>query len=205
MIRNSLVIISTIIIGFTSLDARVNPFEPTQTFIEEREALIVSLIKKDIIEEPKKAEDINQTVAVVVPVVPIVEKKKEILKPVEEIIVIKSKTKPEVIKTYKYNLLSFVNLQIRKDIMSLSSKYKMKKYFKIKEENKLVFDFIAKKRFFTQRETISTHKDFKKIIIGAHPEKKYFRVVIQTKEKLSKYKINIDKKGKITIKYRVKN
>ncbi len=205
MIKNSLVIISTIIIGFTSLDARVNPFEPTQTFIEEREALIVSLIKKDIIEEPKKAEDINQTVAVVVPVVPIVEKKKEILKPVEEIIVIKSKTKPEVIKTYKYNLLSFVNLQIRKDIMSLSSKYKMKKYFKIKEENKLVFDFIAKKRFFTQRETISTHKDFKKIIIGAHPEKKYFRVVIQTKEKLSKYKINIDKKGKITIKYRVKN
>ena len=204
MIKNSLVIIFTMFLGFTSLHARVNPFEPTQTFIEEKEALILSLAQVETVVK-KEAEDANKTIEIASVVDKKLEKKPEVMKPIEEIIIIKSKIKPEVIKTYKYNLLSFVDLKIRKDIMSLSTKYKLKKYFKIKEENKLVFDFIAKKRFFTQRETISTHKDFKKIVIGAHPEKKYFRVVIQTKEKLSKYNVNIDKNGKVTIKYRVKN
>ena len=77
--------------------------------------------------------------------------------------------------------------------MSIATKYKLKNHFILKDENKIVFDYVGKKRFYTKREVLSSHKDFKKIIIGAHPEDYYFRIVIQTQNNVIKYKTTIDK------------
>ena len=201
MMKISLAIISLSIIFTSTLNARLNPFIPTKTYLEEKDALlnVSPTVKK---EEPIiKVKEIETTKAIV----PI-----KVKKPVEEIIlkeplklVVKDKNitkivlKPREVKTYKYNLLPFVDIHITDDIMNLHTKYKLKKHFILKDENKLVFDYVGKKRFYTKRETLSSHNDFKKIIIGAHPENYYFRVVIQTQEDVSKYKVTIN--GLITI------
>ncbi len=217
MIKISSVTVSLLMLFVSSLEARLNPFEPTKTYLEEKEVLLNTpveikqepIVKKKKIEIPK---DIIKKVE------PIVVKKEDITppvkekKPAEEIILkepikivvadlntTKVVVKPREIKTYKYNLLSFVDMHITDDIMNIQTKYKLKQHFTLVEENKLVFDYIGKKRFYTKRETLSSHKDFKKIIIGAHPEDYYFRIVIQTQEKVSKYKVTISKNGLVTI------
>ena len=186
MIKNSLIIISTLMLAVCLLNARANPFQPTQTYKEEKSALLKSLNNSMI-----NQKNDSRTIKLIPQDNP---------KNLEEIIVKKTVANSKKIKTYKYNLLSFVKINIKNDIMNISTKYKLKKHFTIKEENKLVFDYIGKKRFYTKRETLSSHKDFNKIIIGAHPRSCYFRVVIQTKSKVSNYKVHINKKGLITIK-----
>ena len=203
MIKNTLITLSTLTLLVSSVDARDNPFEATQTYKEQKTRTIPILghdEEKSIVPEQKKIieKEIVETKAAE----PIIKKelvaKKINKKPLEEI-VFKDPIKPIEIKTYKYNLLSFVDMHITGDIMNISTVYKLKKYFILKEENKLVFDFVAKHNFYTQREVVSTHQDFEKITIGAHPKKSFFRVVIKVTNKLSNYKVDIDKKGLITI------
>ena len=194
MIRNSLFTVSLLMLLVSSLNARANPFVPTKEYNDEKNALL-----NPIVLQVENKDDGNRTVKI------IHEDKEVIKKPLEEIkitkvVPVKKDEKPKEIKVYKYNLLSFVNINITDDIMNIKTKYKLIKNFVFKQENKLVFDFAAKKRFYTKRETLSSHKDFKKIIIGAHPEYKYFRVVIVPKYKASNYKIIKKKDGLITIK-----
>jgi hypothetical protein len=179
--------------------ARDNPFEPTQVYINEKKILLdelnkkntpkikkLKVIKKDII-KPRvvKEEVIKQEREII------------ILKPVQLIVYDTSSNKKlkktKEIKTYKYNLLPFVDIHITDDIMSIATKYKLKNYFILKSENRLIFDYFGKKRFYTKREILSSHKDFKKITIGAHPEDYYFRIVIQAQDSVFKYKATIDK------------
>ena len=202
-----------------SLYSRVNPFEQTQTYINEKKILLDEIKKKNTPKIKKTVVKKEIVKPKIVKEVKVVKKeiikpkivKKEVIKKEREIIILKpvqfivsdinsSKKiqKPREIKTYKYNLLSFVDIHITDDIMSIATKYKLKNYFILKDENKIVFDYIGKKRFYTKRETLSSHKDFKKIIIGAHPEDYYFRVVIQTQESVFKYNTTIDE-GLVTI------
>ncbi len=213
MMKKSFFILILLIFSINVLNARSNPFEPTSTYNEELEALknppktVANLVKDIKIE--KIAQQKQQ---------PIIKNKivKKIIKPKEEIIfkkpikiVLKDKTInknvcTKQIKIYKYNLLPFVDIKIVEDIMYVKTDYILKEHFNLKEENKIVFDYSKKKRFYTKRETLSSHKDFNKIIIGAHPKKSYFRVVIQTKDDISNYKIKIDKKDLVSIK-RIRN
>ena len=192
MIKNSLIIANILMILVSSLSSRENPFEPTRTYIEEKKELKLALIKKE--------QDQNRSIK-------LASKRKLVEKPMEEIVfkepikqiskdsnLSKICIKTREIKTYKYHLLPFVNIHITNDIMYISTKYKLKKFFILEEENKLVFDYVGKKGFYTKRETLSSHKDFNKLIIGAHPENYYFRVVIQTNKDVSKYKVKLNKK-----------
>ena len=185
MIKNTLYTLSLSLLLITSLSARANPFIPTQEYMDAKNNLLY----------PQNIDDGDRTVK-------IIHNEK---KPLEEIIVkkvipVKKTEKPKEIKTYKYNLLSFVNINIANDIMNIKTKYKLKKYFIFKQENKFVFDFVGKKRFYTKRETLSSHKDFSRIIIGAHPEDYYFRVVVVPEYNSSEYKVTINENGLITIK-----
>ncbi len=207
MIRNTLYIVSLSLLLVSSLSGRENPFVPTQEYLDEQTALMQPVVQSEEILPIENVDDGNRTVKIFHPKIKIKEevKAKEIApKPLEEIVVKKiipvKKKAPKEIKTYKYNLLSFVKINIASDIMSIKTKYKLKKYFIFKQENKLVFDFVGKKRFYTKRETLSSHKDFERIIIGAHPEDYYFRVVIVPEYNASEYKIIIDKNRLITIK-----
>jgi hypothetical protein len=200
MIKKNLIIISLVLLS-SLLDARVNPFEATTTYNEEKASLIKALEKSKIkrtIELELKTKSIPKPIAKLKPIVK-VKKVKMIKKPVEEIIFKEPISIKKEIKTYKYNLLSFIKIDITDDIMNISTRYKITNWFILKDENKIVFDFVGKKRFYTKRETLSSHKDFKKIIIGAHPENDYFRVVIQTQQITPNYKIKFDNQGLITI------
>lgn len=111
------------------------------------------------------------------------------------------KTKDEVLKipTPKVQIIKFVDISIIDNIMNLSAEYKLKRWFILENEKKIVFDYISKKRFLTKIEPVSTHLDFDNVTIGAHPEKNYLRIVIQTKYKTSQYKISFREEGLITI------
>jgi hypothetical protein len=190
MIKNNLFIFSVLVLFASFLEARENPFEPTQTYQEEKTKLIKSLKQnKEIKKKPLPVDTITKVKKAVEEIIVTLPKIKQ-----DDLNGTQKNVKPVEIKTYKYNLLPFVKIDIKNDIMNISTKYKLKKFFIVKKENKLVFDYIGKKRFYTKRETLSSHKDFNKIIIGAHPDRYYFRVVIQTKGKATDAKVNIDKK-----------
>jgi len=214
MIKKFLIIISILMFLEISLISRENPFEPTKTYLEEKKELklalekennktkvIKSIMKQEIVSKPTvtKQEIVSKPTItkqkIVSKPVTISTIKQITIKPMEEIIV----QKPKKTKIYKYHLLPFVDIHIINNIMSISTKYKLKKFFLLEEENKLVFDYVGKNRFYTKREILSSHKDFNKVIIGAHPEDYYFRVVIQTKEKVEKYKVEINKEKDKTI------
>ncbi len=189
MYINNLAKASLLIVLVSTLSARSNPFVPTQTYLEEKEALINPIIEDrmiDIVLEEEPKEEIKKLEEI-------------IIKEPEESNITKTTVIHERIKIYKYNLLDFVNIDITNDTMNIGTEFELKKQFILEEENKIVFDFVGKKRFYTKRETLSSHKDFKKIVIGAHPENKYFRVVIQTQENVKDYEININEEGLVTI------
>ncbi len=211
MNTNNLLKAGLLIALVSTLSARSNPFVPTQTYIEEKE----SLVDPGEIIEPYNPNDKGRTIKImpeeeikpIEKIEPIVEEIKPIEK-IEEIVfkeVIEDNNTscvtaaPKEIKIYKYNLIDFVNIDITEDIMNIQTKYKLKKQFVLEDEKKMVFDFTSKKSFYTKRETLSTHKDFKKITIGAHPENKYFRVVIQVPDNLIEYETHVDENGSITI------
>ena len=204
MIKKFLIIISILMFLEISLISRENPFEPTKTYLEEKKELKLALEKENnktkAIKSIMKQEIVSKKPTmtkqeIVSKPVTISTIKQITIKPMEEIIV----QKPKKTKIYKYHLLPFVDIHIINNIMSISTKYKLKKFFLLEEENKLVFDYVGKNRFYTKREILSSHKDFNKVIIGAHPEDYYFRVVIQTKEKVEKYKVEINKEKDKTI------
>ncbi len=153
--------------------------------------------KQKIEEEPKETTIIKEEIQKILAI----EKK------TEEITITKEKVKDPVTKeviavetkTYKYNLLEFVKINITDDVLNIKTSYDLDRKFLLVDENKMVFDFIGKINFSTQREGLSTHDDYKKIIIGAHPEERFFRVVIQAQEDVTKYKIVINKDGLIVI------
>jgi hypothetical protein len=204
MIKRFLITISMLMFLKISLISRENPFEPTKTYLEEKKELKLALEKENnktkAIKSIMKQEIVSKKPTmtkqeIVSKPVTISTIKQITIKLMEEIIVQKQKKT----KIYKYHLLPFVDIHITNNIMSISTKYKLKKFFLLEEENKLVFDYVGKNRFYTKREILSSHKDFNKVIIGAHPEDYYFRVVIQTKEKVEKYKVEINKEKDKTI------
>ena len=205
MIKRFLITISMLMFLKISLISRENPFEPTKTYLEEKKELKLALEKENnktkAIKSIMKQEIVSKKPTmtkqeIVSKPVTISTIKQITIKLMEEIIVQKQKKT----KIYKYHLLPFVDIHITNNIMSISTKYKLKKFFLLEEENKLVFDYVGKNRFYTKREILSSHKDFNKVIIGAHPEDYYFRVVIVPAYNNSKYKVINNENGLITIK-----
>jgi hypothetical protein len=110
-----------------------------------------------------------------------------------------TKQPQKISKTYKYHLLDFVKIDITNDVLHIKTKYKLKEQFVLEDENKIVCDFVSYKKFYTKRESVSSHQDFAKIAIGAHPESHFFRVVIKTSKNLKNYNIKISDNGTINI------
>ncbi|MEA3384421.1 MAG: AMIN domain-containing protein [Campylobacterota bacterium] len=179
------ILISVIFISL-SLFARVNPFEPTDTFEEKKNKILETKYNQT---EKYNVEEVEIESELVIP---------------DEVIIKKElQVKDGCDDSYVYDILPFV--KVSTDIESISfkikSKYKLMNQDLYTKNRKLVFDFKGKTKFYTKRKALC-HKYFKSFAIGCHREKNYFRIVIELNDKLANYKdiVNIQE-NVVTIKF----
>ncbi len=185
-----------------NLNARMNPFEATDTFHEQqKEYLLKQKQEKDKIielEKQRKLELLAQQEA---------EEKAEQLrlekerlaqlakqqklqkaKAAQAIKVIKKK-QAVIVPKDSYKILPFVNIKVSTEGLEvfIDKRYKLINQDILKEQKKFLFDFRATESFYTVRKTLDS-KDFKSFAVGTHMEKNFFRVVVELNDSVSKYK-----------------
>jgi len=202
-----------------SLFARLNPFEPTDHFLEQKEIIIkaneLEKIKQDQAEQNRIAQEFeDQKMAEL----KIAEKMMAEKKLKEEIEAKKEKAEavkiaiveptievkktvyiPEIKENFK--VLPFVKIYVVNDILTIEvdKKYKLLNQDILKPVKKLLFDFEGKVSFYTIRKDIIS-EDFKSFAVGTHMDKNFFRIVIDLPYDIINYNEQIDSQnGIITI------
>ena len=155
---------------------RINPFEPTDTYVQIQKQYHDNLNKKDT--EPKVVEK-----AII---------KKPIVKSIEK----KIEKKQIVVKHIK--ILPFIKIDISEDtfVLHIRKKYKLINQEINPKKRKFIFDFKGRLTFYTKRHLFK-NKAFKSVIVGTHKEKNFFRVVIALNDTVTKYKESVDNKNVI--------
>lgn len=95
----------------------------------------------------------------------------------------------EEFKTQK--ILPFIDVMYNDDKITIDTKYKVLKKFAIDKENKIIIDYKAKINFYTKRMDL-TSKNFLKIAVGNHKNKRYFRVVLKLPQKPDNYNVDYE-------------
>ena len=124
--------------------------------------------------------------------------KRESFKP-EEVIYVKPRLdviEEDVMKTK--SILPFLELSYNNEQLNIKSIYKVSKKFTLDKDKKIIIDYRAKEQFSTKRENLLTEA-YKKVAVGNHKSKGFFRVVIQLESKPSMYKVNYDDNQSISI------
>ena len=186
------IILIFIVIMSLNLFARMNPFEPTDTFNEKKTEYykLQDEIKAKKIKD-KKAEELAIKQLQQERIAKQIEQKR-ITKQIEQI-------KKDINEIFQ--LLPFVKIEIINDILTITvdKKYKLLNQDILKAEKKFIFDFQGNVSFYTIRKDIK-NKNFKSFAIGTHRKKNFFRIVIDLSDSMIKYKEIINnKKGMITI------
>jgi hypothetical protein len=161
-----------------SLFGRLNPFETTEIFNEQRLSLLESLEKtKEIKKEKKIVKEKKQK---------IVKSKKQI----EKKDIVKA-TSPKIVERFK--VLPYVKIYVENNILTIKvdKKYPLINEEFLKEENKIFFDFKGKPSFYTIKKDVIS-EDFKSFAVGTHRKKNFFRVVVELSDSLINYKEKID-------------
>ena len=199
-----------------SLFARTNPFE-SDTLPNDIEVNtnIEPIVKKEVLQN---ADDGNRTVKVEheVPQLPKIIKKEKVLitkplkvkkdiklskKEIEKICkiqnkkVIKKNKKLIKVKSFTpttYKVYPFLTIDVNSKDLKITTRkrYPIIKYYTIKSENKLVFNFDAKIHFNTRYKKLHSPK-FTSYALGNHRDKHLFRVVIVTKKDIKNYEVII--------------
>jgi len=197
-------------IASVALLARINPFEP----VVKSEVIIPQQIEPIQIEEKiTNLDDGNRTVQIRSAEVEKTIQKEKVIVEKECITEDKNITVVEPIVKLKepvqlvekvYKPLPFLTLDLKKDQLQIDSreKYKIIKYFTIPDEKKIVIDFSGYVKHYTKKDTFIS-QEFDSFVIGNHPDKKFFRVVITTKKHPDEYLPYI-KNNLITIYYKKK-
>jgi len=110
--------------------------------------------------------------------------------------------KAKIFTPTTYKLYKFLKIDVNyKDLtITTRKRYPIIKYYTIKSENKLVFNFDAKIHFSTRYKKFNSPK-FKSYALGNHREENFFRVVIVTKKDIKNYEVTI-KNNIAKIKYK---
>jgi hypothetical protein len=150
-----------------NLFARVNPFEPTDTFNQMQAQYNLTQEQQELMHQEIEDKQIEEKQ---------IEEKKVIVE-----------------KSTKYNILKFINASSTNNslIININSKYKLINQDIIYKKNKFVFDFGGTINMYTKKKRLK-HSAFKSIVVGSHMKKKFFRVVVSLTDKISKYEESID-------------
>jgi hypothetical protein len=182
-----------------NLNARMNPFEPTDTFYEQQKEYLSKQKEEEQkqieLEKQRKLQLLAQQEAEEEAEQLRLEKEKEIelakqrkLKELLAVKVVETKDTAVVPKD-SYKVLPFVNIKTSSEGLEvfIDKRYKLINQDILKDHNKFLFDFRATESFYTVRKVLE-HKDFKSFAVGTHMEKNFFRVVVELTDNVSKYK-----------------
>jgi hypothetical protein len=114
--------------------------------------------------------------------------------PPEQIIYVKPRTDivgDSMMKSAK--LLDFVTVSYNDDKLTIYSNDKLDRKFTLKNENKIIIDYKARKNFYTKRANLDS-TNFKKLAIGNHKDEKFYRVVVKLAKDPSSYKVDYKNK-----------
>ena len=190
-----------------SLFARLNPFEPTDHFLEQKEMVIKANQMEQLQKEQdainKKAQELEKEK--LAKEIEVLKEKKETMLQIQKEnikakeVIVKKAYIPEIKENFK--VLPFVKIFVVNDILTIKvdKKYKLLNQDILKPNKKLVFDFEGKASFYTIRKEIIS-ESFKSFAVGTHIEENFFRIVIDVPYDIIHYNEKIDSQnGIITI------
>lgn len=190
-----------------NLNARMNPFEPTDTFVEQQKVYEMKLKQ----EEQKKIELEQQRKLAILAQQEAQEKADELRLQQEREIQLekqkklqKKKITPniEVVKKKEaitlpphdsYEILPFIDIKVSDNQLEIfiDKRYKLINQDILEDQKKFLFDFGATESFYTIRKNLKS-KNFKSFAVGTHLEQNFFRVVVELNDIVSKYKEDIN-------------
>jgi len=190
-----------------SLFARLNPFEPTDHFLEQKEMVIKANQMEQLQKEQdainKKAQELEKEK--LAKEIEVLKEKKETMLQIQKEnikakeVIVKKAYVPEIKENFK--VLPFVKIFVVNDILTIKvdKKYKLLNQDILKPNKKLLFDFEGKASFYTIRKEIIS-ESFKSFAVGTHMEENFFRIVIDVPYDIIHYNEKIDNQnGIITI------
>ena len=178
------ILLLSFILLSTSLFSRVNPFEPTNTYIDEQQTYLKKIKEEKELQRQQKLEDALKEIE-------------------QEIVIIEDKEIIEKSIEYvkdNFNPLSFVSLYtVQNNLMiEVNKKYIFLQNIILPEQNKILFDFKGDESFYTIRQKLK-NPNYKSFAIGTHQKENFFRVVVDLENKTQNYKATIDKKNNIIV------
>jgi len=190
-----------------SLFARLNPFEPTDHFLEQKEMVIKANQMEQLQKEQdainKKAQELEKEK--LAKEIEVLKEKKETMLQIQKEnikakeVIVKKAYVPEIKENFK--VLPFVKIFVVNDVLTIKvdKKYKLLNQDILKPNKKLLFDFEGKTSFYTIRKEIIS-ESFKSFAVGTHMEENFFRIVIDVPYDIIHYNEKIDSQnGIITI------
>jgi len=225
MKKSSFILISCLLV--VSLNARENPFEPTDIYKEKQ----VEFLKQLELEEEKEKKMQEQ---MMLHEQALLQKEKELedlqfkqqeeLRKIEELKAQRAALekqqqqelqqmeklkeqkllqikKEKMAQKNKYNVLPFVDITSNDDTLTLyvDTKFKLINQDILEKRKKILYDFRGYTSFYTIKKKLNS-KAFKAFTVGTHKSKGFFRVVIEVRDNTNLYSETINtKEGKITI------
>ena len=192
-----------------NLNARENPFEPTDAFEDEVGKIVgmdENAVRKSMEETPyikemqekmsnvsgqgesknKVEENINKTVPTTS------YSKKEVQKTTEPTQVVYVKPRADVTDEESLltkNILPYLKVEYNDNKFIIHSEHKVSKKFSVDKENKIIIDYKGIVEFNTKKENLES-QTFKKIAVGNHKKEGYYRIAIELIDKPSKFEVD---------------
>lgn len=182
------------------LSARMNPFEPTDTFFEQQEEYLkneqLAQQKEEALQREEEQKLLEQQAQQEAELLKEQEKQAKLLaaqKAAQAIKVVEKPKPQEVVKKDIHKILPFVRLEVFSDHIEIfvDKRYKLINQDILEEQKKFLFDFSATESFYTVRKVLQ-HKDFKSFAVGTHLDKKFFRIVVDLTQNVTNYNEVID-------------
>jgi hypothetical protein len=199
--KKSILFIFTVLLAM-NLSARMNPFEPTDTFFEqqkeyeqirkqeeEKQLELEKQRKLELLAQQEAEEKAEQLRLQQEQAIQLEKQRKLAEEQAAKLIKVVEKKEEVVVPKDSYKILPFVNIKVSDDELEvfIDKRYKLINQDILEDQKKFLFDFRATESFYTVRKILKS-KDFKSFAVGTHMEKNFFRVVVELNDNVSKYK-----------------
>lgn len=196
----------------SSLTARENPFEPTDTYEQKQQEYIAQIEAEQkakqqeietarmqeqlLLEREKELEELELQKQQELQKITELQEKRKILQEDTPKIILTQKAVVENVENFK--VLPFVTIQTTDDSLMIivDKKFPLMNQDILKKEKKFLFDFKGNTSFYTIRKKLE-NMNFKAYAIGTHKDKGFFRVVIDLSNETAQYKESFDTKAGI--------